>query len=82
MIQGKKKRPLSNIKKLRCAAAMSRATLAQLVGVDTQTVGRWERGETMPSADSLMRMRMFFKGVSFDFLLGLESPDATNQSAK
>ena len=37
----------------RKALGMSQADLAELVGCTSQSVGMWERGETLPAADRL-----------------------------
>jgi DNA-binding transcriptional regulator YiaG len=42
---------------LRTEIGMTQARLAEVVHVDSQTIGRWERGETpiQPTADALIR---------------------------
>lgn len=48
-------RPLHNrVRVLRVEAAMSRAELAALVGVNPQTIGALERGDHYPSLDLAM----------------------------
>lgn len=48
---------------LRTEAGMTQAELAQIVHHDTQSVGRWERGECPiePTADALIRLLMVEK---------------------
>ena len=45
--------------------------VAEAVGCTPHTVGRWERGETVPAADHLRRACDFLQ-VSADWLLGRE----------
>lgn len=49
---------------------MSQATLAKNLGVDVNTVCRWERDITTISAVNLKKLSLFFN-VSADDLLGL-----------
>lgn len=51
----------SEIRFLRTEMGMSQAELAKIVGKDTQTIGRWERGETEidKPAEIVIRLRAF-----------------------
>ena len=41
------------IKKLRLAANLSQATLAEKLGVTQGALSQWERGESLPTSDKL-----------------------------
>ncbi len=49
---------------------LSQEELGEQLFVSRQTVSQWENGQTMPSIDSLTRLRTVF-GVSVDDILGL-----------
>ncbi len=56
---------------------LSQEELGERLYVSRQTVSQWETGQTMPSIDSLVRLREIF-GASVDDLLGLTtSPEET-----
>lgn len=54
---------------LRTQKGLSQEALAEKVFVTRQTVSRWERGETVPSMDTLKLLSALFK-VSINTLLG------------
>jgi len=58
---------------LRTELGMTQAELARFVHVDTQTVGRWERGETpiQPAAETLIR-RLVAERLGLDLDMGIE----------
>lgn len=60
---------MNRIKTERAAHSMTQEELAELLGVASSTVGRWEQGGDI-SMGSLVAMRSIF-GVSIDWLLGL-----------
>ena len=55
---------------LRYRDFISRAALARKLHMSAAAVGRWERGETQPSFEVLVKLAKIFK-VSTDYLLGL-----------
>lgn len=55
---------------LRYRDFVSRAALARKLHVSAAVVGRWERGETQPSFEMLVKLTEIFN-VSADYLLGL-----------
>lgn len=55
---------------LRYRDFISRAALARKLHMSSAAVGRWERGETQPSFEVLVKLAKIFK-VSTDYLLGL-----------
>lgn len=62
-----------NIKKLRIENELSQDELAERVHVVRQTVSKWERGTSVPDADSLMALAGAL-GVSAAELLGESAP--------
>lgn len=46
----------SQLRELRARRGMNRPVLAQRVGVDPQTIGRWERNERAPHPQHLLRL--------------------------
>ena len=59
------------IQKYRKNLGMSQEELGQKLLVSRQTISQWEKGQTVPTSDNLMRLREIL-GVSVDELLGLE----------
>lgn len=59
------------LKELREDCGLSMRELANKIGVSTNTISRWERGERIPNLDALVVLAKFFK-VSTDYLCGLE----------
>jgi transcriptional regulator with XRE-family HTH domain len=58
------------LKQLRLDKGLSQYDLADLIGSNQTQIKRWEKGEVVPSSDSLRRLAEFF-GVTADYLLGL-----------
>lgn len=52
--------------------SMSQEDLGQKLIVSRQTISQWEKGQTVPTTDNLIRLKEIF-GVSVDELLGLEA---------
>lgn len=65
------------IKKLRIEQGLSQDELAERVHVVRQTVSKWERGTSVPDADSLMALARAL-GVSAADLLGESAPAEQN----
>ena len=59
------------LKELRTEKGMSAVKLGKALGVDDNTILRWEKGQMSPSIDNLYNICRFF-GVSADYLIGLE----------
>jgi transcriptional regulator with XRE-family HTH domain len=59
-----------NIKSERVRLGITTEQLAQKVGVHTNTVRLWERGETVPDGKNLVRLSRLFQ-CSPDYLLDL-----------
>ncbi len=71
----------NRIQYYRKRAGLSQEELGERLYVSRQTVSQWETGQTVPSVDSLARLREIF-GVSIDELLGLTpAPDETPAEA-
>lgn len=60
---------------------MSQARLAELVFVSRQTVINWEKGRTLPDAESLKRLSAAF-GITLDALLDERSEEYLRQTAR
>lgn len=58
------------IKKLRTSLGLTQEQLANAIGVDKQSIYRYEAGKSLPSTFELVRLSTFFD-VSCDYLLGL-----------
>ena len=54
---------------IRVLRGMSRSQVAEAIGVTTETIGRWERGESEPTRPYLIAMARAY-GVSIDQLVG------------
>ena len=54
---------------IRVLRGMSRSQVAEAIGVTTETIGRWERGESEPTRPYLISMARAY-GVSIDQLVG------------
>lgn len=61
-----------NIKTLRERRNMSRVTLAELLNLDVYTIGYYERGDSEPSVDMLIKISDVFH-VTVDELVGKKS---------
>lgn len=57
-----------NLKRMRVAAGMTQAQLAQRLGVDQRTVSAWEKGVARPSFETLALICDIFD-ENFDSLL-------------
>ncbi len=57
-----------NLKRMRVAAGMTQAQLAQKLGVDQRTVSAWEKGVARPSFETLALICDLFD-ENFDSLL-------------
>lgn len=64
------------IQKYRKSSGMSQEELGQKLLVSRQTISLWEKNQTMPTIDNLIRLREVF-GVSTDEILGIENKDIT-----
>ena len=60
------------LKRLRQEKNWSQEKLAEKIGVKRLIIGRYERGQTNPSAEMLQKLSDIF-GVSIDYLLSDES---------
>lgn len=62
--------PMNRIQYYRKKMNISQEELGEKMYVSRQTVSQWETGQTMPSIDSLIKLRTIF-GVTVDALLGV-----------
>ena len=51
---------------------MTQKDLAKAINVETQTIGRYERGERIPSVDHMVRICLTLK-VPFAYFIGVET---------
>lgn len=65
-----------NIKKYRKELGMSQEELGDKLLVSRQTISLWEKEQTVPTIDNLMRLKEVF-GVSADEILGFENKTQT-----
>ncbi|GAB2500061.1 hypothetical protein GCM10008929_20770 [Alkalibacterium psychrotolerans] len=56
------------IKNLRIQKKLSQNELASQLFVSRQTIGRWERGETIPNTDNIVELAHFFNVDTAYFL--------------
>ena len=66
-----------NIKQLRVQNGLNQVELGKRLNVSKQCVSNWENDNILPSITMLVRIADFF-GVTTDFLLGKETPDAVS----
>ena len=59
------------VKGLRMTRGLSMSRLAENMGTSNQNVSRWESGDYIPTAESIILLSKYFR-VSSDFLLGLK----------
>lgn len=60
------------LRELRMRRRICRSTLSELCGLSKNMVGRYERGEIIPSIEAAAQLADFF-GVSLDYLCGVGS---------
>lgn len=60
---------IARLIELRDNMGISKAELAEKVGISKQAIGQFENGKTMPSIHTFIALADFF-GVSLDYLLG------------
>jgi transcriptional regulator with XRE-family HTH domain len=76
------------LKELRKEKGVIQSDVAESLGVDRSTYGKYETGDSIPDIDKLMWLAVYF-GVSVDYLLGrsdtrlsAQAPSAKEQAAK
>ena len=57
---------IKRLKEIRKDKGLSMSELANKIGVSTNTISRWERGERIPNLEALVALAKFFK-VSTDW---------------
>ena len=70
-----------NIKSLRLEKGLTQETLSEFLGVTSQSVSNWERGESYPDITMLPEIAGFFK-VSVDDLLGVNRAEDEEEIIK
>ena len=58
---------------------ISKIVISQLMGLSETAIGKYERGERLPSAESLAKISSFY-GCSVDYLLGLTNERGVSAS--
>ena len=66
----------TRLKELRKAKGLTQRDIARQFRLTDVGYGAWERGDTEPSIDNIMRLCEFF-GCTSDSLIGLAPPKAT-----
>lgn len=61
------------LQKLRTQRSLSQDALAEALDVSRQAVSRWERDETLPETEKVIRLSRYF-AVTTDYLLLEEIP--------
>lgn len=69
----------NRIKELRKSKKITQEKLAELLGVERSTIGKWESTSIIPSSEMLIEIAKFFN-VTVDYLLGNNQP-LTSRSA-
>jgi transcriptional regulator with XRE-family HTH domain len=59
------------LKELRAGSNINQSQLAEYLGVDQSTIGRWENGKREPDLNTLQTLAKYF-GVTVNYLLGRE----------
>ena len=59
------------LKELREEKGLTQRELGKRVGTSGQNISRWEKGEKMPTLNSIIPLCIFF-GCSSDYLIGLK----------
>lgn len=72
----------NNLIKLRKEKGLSQEELADKLAVSRQAISKWERGESLPDTDNLIRLAKLY-GVSIDEIVGIKDSgeDAVEKSA-
>lgn len=65
------------LKEERDRLELSQAALGKLLGVDIKTIGKWERGETWPTARHLFSLREHGADMGY-LLMGVRKPVAVS----
>jgi transcriptional regulator with XRE-family HTH domain len=63
----------SRLKLLRIGKGLNQSTLAELIGCEPNTISRYERAETMPNIEHLLRLADVFEVSPMDILPPQES---------
>ena len=66
---------------LRCRNHVTQRQLGHYVGVSNQIISKWERGVTLPDAESILLLSRFF-GITADALLDLRALESPPPSAQ
>lgn len=67
-----------NIKRLRLEKGLTQETLSDFLGVTSQSVSNWERGESYPDITMLPKIASFFK-ITIDDLMGVNKSEAEKE---
>ena len=62
------------IKDLRIDHDMTQEKLADILGIDTKTLARYEKGETEPTISTIIQIALLFNS-SIDYIVGLKDVD-------
>lgn len=68
----------NRLREQRDKMGLSQAKLANRIGVKTQTVSLWERGERYPTKPTLSRIADYFN-VSIEYIIGESDDDSPRQ---
>ena len=66
------------LREARRRAGLSQAELARLAGAPTSSIGRWERGEVLPSLETLRRL---VRACGLELTFGIANADREGHDA-
>ena len=70
----------NNLIKLRKEKGLSQEELADKLSVSRQAISKWERGESLPDTDNLIRLAKLY-GVSIDEIVGINQEKTETETA-
>lgn len=72
---------LSNMRLIRLNRGLTTNTVSHAIGVNTNSLQRWERGDSEPVATNLIRLAKYYD-CTVDYLLGLTDDPSKRASVE